>query len=241
MMIDFSLPHSPKMDDGSDSINTSLAHPTNTQGNNWVAAFLLRRGIDRSVLTATQKAFSALQTAISDQPHTNDIPELCLGAEVAMSSALAQMDLQPLCISGTNVLLLELPYYRRFRLKDVETIINRNDIQVVFAHIERFSRLWNKETFAAVMELPVYKQINCSSLCHARWRQRRQLLRWLSDEEVHLLGTDAHNLTSRPVNFQLRLQGFCWEGGGERLSLYGTCRAADRRRRTVNRVYRFTA
>lgn len=71
-----------------------------------------------------------------------------------MSSALAQMDLQPLCISGTNVLLLELPYYRRFRLKDVETIINRNDIQVVFAHIERFSRLWNKETFAAVMELP---------------------------------------------------------------------------------------
>lgn len=123
-----------------------------------------------------------------------------------MSSALAQMDLQPLCISGTNVLLLELPYYRRFRLKDVETIINRNDIQVVFAHIERFSRLWNKETFAAVMELPVYKQINCSSLCHARWRQRRQLLRWLSDGEVHLLGTDAHNLATRPVNFQATAQ-----------------------------------
>lgn len=116
------------------------------------------------------------------------------------------MDLQPLCISGTNVLLLELPYYRRFRLKDVETIINRNDIQVVFAHIERFSRLWNKETFAAVMELPVYKQINCSSLYHARWRQRRQLLRWLSDGEVHLLGTDAHNLTTRPVNFQAAAQ-----------------------------------
>ena len=73
-------------------------------------------------LQRRKKAFSALQTAISDQPHTDDIPELCLGAEVAMSSALAQMDLQPLCISGTNVLLLELPYYRRFRLKDVETI-----------------------------------------------------------------------------------------------------------------------
>ena len=116
-----------------------------------------------------------------------------------MSSALTHMDLQPLCIAGTNVLLLELPYYRRFRLKDVETIINRNDIQVVFAHIERFSRLWNKETFAAVMELPVYKQINCASLCQANWR-RRQLLRWLTDGEVHLLGTDAHNLTSRPVN-----------------------------------------
>lgn len=211
MMVDFHCHILPKMDDGSDSINTSLAmlRAEHTQGVNRVVLtphFYCEEESIEAFLQRRKKAFSALQTAISDQPHTGDIPELCLGAEVAMSSALAQMDLQPLCISGTNVLLLELPYYRRFRLKDVETIINRNDIQVVFAHIERFSRLWNKETFAAVMELPVYKQINCSSLCHARWRQRRQLLRWLSDEEVHLLGTDAHNLTSRPVNFQAAAQ-----------------------------------
>lgn len=210
MKIDFHCHILPKMDDGSDSINTSLAmlQEEHTQGVQRVVLtphFYCEEESIEAFLQRRSKAFSSLQTAISSQPHT-DIPELCLGAEVAMSSALTQMDLQPLCIAGTNVLLLELPYYRRFRLKDVETIINRNDIQVVFAHIERFSRLWNKETFAAVMELPVYKQINCSSLLHAHWRQRRQLLRWLSDGEVHLLGTDAHNLTSRPVNFQAAAQ-----------------------------------
>ena len=204
MMVDFHCHILPKMDDGSNSINTSLAmlRKEHTQGVNRVVLtphFYCEEESIEAFLQRRKKAFSALQIAISDQPHTDDIPELCLGAEVAMSSALTHMDLQPLCIAGTNVLLLELPYYRRFRLKDVETIINRNDIQVVFAHIERFSRLWNKETFAAVMELPVYKQINCASLCQANWR-RRQLLRWLTDGEVHLLGTDAHNLTSRPVN-----------------------------------------
>ena len=141
-MIDFHCHILPKMDDGSDSINTSLAmlREEHTQGVNRVVLtphFYCEEESIEAFLQRRKKAFSALQTAISDQPHTDDIPELCLGAEVAMSSALAQMDLQPLCISGTNVLLLELPYYRRFRLKDVETIINRNDIQVVFAHIER--------------------------------------------------------------------------------------------------------
>lgn len=119
MMIDFHCHILPKMDDGSDSINTSLAmlREEHTQGVNRVVLtphFYCEEESIEAFLQRRKKAFSALQTAISDQPHADDIPELCLGAEVAMSSALAQMDLQPLCISGTNVLLLELPYYRRF-------------------------------------------------------------------------------------------------------------------------------
>ena len=126
MMIDFHCHILPKMDDGSDSINTSLAmlREEHTQGVNRVVLtphFYCEEESIEAFLQRRKKAFSALQTAISDQPHTDDIPELCLGAEVAMSSALAQMDLQPLCISGTNVLLLELPYYRRFRLKPSST------------------------------------------------------------------------------------------------------------------------
>lgn len=80
--------------------------------------------------------------------------------------------------------------------------MNRNDVQIVFAHIERFYRLWNRETFTAVMELPVYKQMNCGSLCRAGWWERRRLLRWIADGEIHFLGTDAHNLTSRIINMQ---------------------------------------
>ena len=61
MMVDFHCHILPKMDDGSDSINTSLAmlRAEHTScGSD--PAFLLRRGIDRSVLTATQKGFFRL-------------------------------------------------------------------------------------------------------------------------------------------------------------------------------------
>lgn len=166
MMIDFHCHILSKMDDGSDSINTSLAmlREEHTQGVNRVVLtphFYCEEESIEAFLQRRKRLFLPYKPLFPTNRIQTIFQSLCLGAEVAMSSALAQMDLQPLCISGTNVLLLELPYYRRFRLKDVETIINRNDIQVVFAHIERFSRLWNKETFAAVMELPVYKQINC--------------------------------------------------------------------------------
>ena len=91
MMVDFHCHILPKMDDGSDSINTSLAmlRAEHTQGVNRVVLtphFYCEEESIEAFLQRRKKAFSALQTAISDQPHTNDIPELCLGAEVAMSS-----------------------------------------------------------------------------------------------------------------------------------------------------------
>ena len=88
MMIDFHCHILPKMDDGSDSINTSLAmlREEHTQGVNRVVLtphFYCEEESIEAFLQRRKKAFSALQTAISDQPHTDDIPELCLGAEVA--------------------------------------------------------------------------------------------------------------------------------------------------------------
>ena len=92
MMIDFHCHILPKMDDGSDSINTSLAmlREEHTQGVNRVVLtphFYCEEESIEAFLQRRKKAFSALQTAISDHPHADDIPELCLGAEVAMSSA----------------------------------------------------------------------------------------------------------------------------------------------------------
>lgn len=203
MIVDFHSHILPKMDDGSDSMRTSLSmlQAEWEQGVRRVVLtphFYCEEESVSSFLQRRNRAFAALQAKTNGKA----FPELCLGAEVAMSSALCRMDLMPLCITGTNILLLELPYHNRFRLREVETVMNRNDVQIVFAHIERFYRLWNRETFTAVMELPVYKQMNCGSLCRAGWWERRRLLRWIADGEIHLLGTDAHNLTSRVINMQ---------------------------------------
>ncbi|MCI5845072.1 MAG: hypothetical protein MRZ94_04765 [Oscillospiraceae bacterium] len=203
MIVDFHSHILPRMDDGSDSMRTSLLmlRAERQQGVQRVVLtphFYCEKESVSSFLQRRNRAFAALQAKIDRKT----FPELCLGAEVAMSSALCDMDLQPLCIAGTNVLLLELPYHNRFRPREVEAIVNRNDVQIVFAHIERFYRLWDRDIFFTVMELPVYKQINCGALLHAKWWERRQLLRWIADGEIHLLGTDAHNLTNRVINMQ---------------------------------------
>lgn len=207
MIVDFHSHILPGMDDGSDSMSTSLSmlQAAWKQGVRRVVLtphFYCEKESVSSFLQRRNRAFAALQEKIDQKT----FPELCLGAEVALSSALCDMDLQPLCIAGTNVLLLELPYRNRFRPREVEVIVNRNDVQIVFAHIERFYRLWNRDIFFTVMELPVYKQMNCGALLHARWWERRRLLRWIADGEIHLLGTDAHNLTNRMINMQPALR-----------------------------------
>lgn len=203
MIVDFHSHILPKMDDGSDSMRTSLSmlRAEWKQGVQRVVLtphFYCEKESVSSFLQRRNRAFAALQAKIDRKT----FPELCLGAEVAMSSALCHMDLQPLCIAGTNVLLLELPYHNRLRLREIEAIVNRNEVQIVFAHIERFYRLWDRKNFSAVMELPVYKQMNCGLLYRAGWWERRRLLRWIAEGEIHLLGTDAHNLTNRIVNMQ---------------------------------------
>ncbi len=203
MIVDFHSHILSRMDDGADSMSTSLSmlQAEWEQGVRRVVLtphFYCEKESVSSFLQRRKHAFAVLQAKINPKI----FPELCLGAEVAMSSALCHMDLEPLCIAGTNVLLLELPYHRRFHLRELQTLVNRNDVQIVLAHIERFYRLWNKDIFSAVMELPVYKQINCGTLLYANWWERRRLLRWITDGEVHLLGTDAHNLTNRVINMQ---------------------------------------
>lgn len=206
MIVDFHSHILPGMDDGADSISTALSmlQAEWEQGVRRVVLtphFYCEKESISSFLQRRNHAFAALQAKINEK----SFPALCLGAEVAMSSALCHMDLESLCITGTNVLLLELPYRHRLRLRELQALVNRNDVQIVLAHIERFYRLWNKDIFFAVMELPVYKQINCEVLLHASWWERRRLLRWIAEGEVHLLGTDAHNLTNRIVNMQSAL------------------------------------
>lgn len=49
------------------------------------------------------------------------------------------------------------------------------------------------------MALPVYKQLSCSALLRKDPVWRHQVFRWIKEERIHLLGSDAHNCTLRPV------------------------------------------
>ena len=204
MKVDFHCHILPCFDDGSESVEMSLKMLEQEKA----------QGVDRVILTShfyrrheeqdhflkrRQAAFDELMRAA--EKSGMELPELKLGAEVAMTRQLKMEDLRPLCIEGTQTLLLELPFAPVGPwLNDVKAIIDKNTVRVVFAHIERFRDVWKKNEFEEIMELPVLKQINTSSVISDGFFRKRHLLKLIEEERVHILGTDAHNLTKRPVD-----------------------------------------
>ena len=63
-----------------------------------------------------------------------------LGAEIFYSSELATIDLRPLCLTGTNLLLIEFPpaYYPR-EAEDVLYQLTRRGFVPLIAHVERYA------------------------------------------------------------------------------------------------------
>ena len=204
--IDFHCHILPQMDDGSESVEMSLEmlRREMEQGVDRVVLtphFYRHREDQRSFLARRQRAYDKLRRAMDADG--GSFPELRLGAEVAMTKQLRFEDLSALCIQGTNTLLLELPFESMGSwYGDVRAIIERNTERVVLAHVERFRDSLKKKDHEEIMALPCLKQINTSSVISDGFFRRRQLMKWVENGDVHIIGTDAHNLTSRPVDMR---------------------------------------
>lgn len=202
MIVDFHTHILPHMDDGAESVEMSLAMLRAEQ----------EQGVSKVILTPhfyrqieTPESFlqrrAASMAQLLDRSETAELPEMRLGAEVAMVKGLSHISLKPLCIENTRTLLLELPYapLQQNTLRELQGILDRNEVTVVLAHVERYRRLWGRKTWDSVMALPVYKQLSCSALFRKDLVWRHQVFRWIKEERIHLLGSDAHNCTLRPV------------------------------------------
>lgn len=131
------------------------------------------------------------------------LPRIIPGAEVAFFSGIGRAEqIERLCIEGTNLMLLEMPFaaWSAHDLYEVELLLNRG-IQPIAAHLERFYRFQRDERMIqALIDLPVYIQINAE--CLLDWRTRKRGLRLFRNRNAHLLGSDCHNLRTRPENLK---------------------------------------
>lgn len=147
-------------------------------------------------LRRRQAACSRLAEAVWEH---KDIPRICLGAEVAYRPGLGYLeDLQKLCIGSSRYLLLELPFTRwnRELVRDVRNMCTVAGITPILAHIERYLDNGQMDILEQLLELDVLVQMNASYLLHfSTARKGRQLLK---NGTVQLLGSDCHNMTSRP-------------------------------------------
>ena len=137
-------------------------------------------------------------------------PHLRIGAEVYYFEGMGRADQLPqLCIEGTDTILVEMPFeqWHDKHFRDLKLIIEKQHLQVVLAHIERYPEFQKDKTIweRVFAELPVTPQINTGSFLKkgglfSRNTKKKFCLNWLKQHSETILGSDAHNLDSRKVN-----------------------------------------
>ena len=190
----------PKLDDGSSSIEESLA----------MLQRLYAGGVKRVALTphfypdtddpetflaSREKSYELLRGSLGEH-----IPLLMLGAEVAYFDGIRVCDqMKGLVIEGTNCLLIELPmsHWTNRMFANILTLRDRIDLVPLLAHIDRYHlghREW--DMVSHYIDNGGLVQANAEMFL-SPWK-RQKAIRMLENGMIHVIGSDCHNMTKRP-------------------------------------------
>jgi protein-tyrosine phosphatase len=202
-MLDFHSHILPGIDDGSKSIGMSLK----------MLQISRNQGVDGIVLTPhfyadqdTPDRFLRRRAKSADLlrqelGRLQRCPALLLGAEVHYFHGMGRStDLEKFCIGSSNLILVEMPFqpWSSRMLQDVEEIHDRLGLQVIIAHIDRYLSVESAEGVEALRDAGVIIQANADFFLQRS--RRRKAIKMLERQEIQLLGSDCHNLTSRAPN-----------------------------------------
>ena len=204
----------PQMDDGSSSAEESLA----------MLREEMRQGVESLVLTphfypakmdpqqflqrrersweTLQKAVEEAQAKHSGAEHpgaAETFPEMIPGAEVHYFEGIARTDgLSCMHLGNSRFLLLEMPFTRWTdrMITDVIELHHRADTRVILAHMERYLKYQHQDVWDTLRRQGILLQANASFFLDLRTRRKAVTL--LKREYIHVLGSDCHNMDTRP-------------------------------------------
>jgi protein-tyrosine phosphatase len=200
----------PGVDDGSRSVKESLKMLSveADQGVRRVVAtphFYANHDTPERFLERREAAWGRLREATAGHP---ELPQIIPGAEVYYFAGMSESDALPaLTIGGSGFLLLEMPQgpWTQSMYREMEAIYVKQGITPIIAHVDRYIgpfRTWGIPKQLA--ELPVLVQANAEFFL-SRYTAG-MALRMLRQENIHLLGSDCHDLTSRKPNLGTALE-----------------------------------
>lgn len=201
----------PGIDDGAKHLETSLKMITRLQ----------EQGVKKIVLTPhyysdtislddflkqREKAYNRLVNALP-----SGSPELIPAAEVYISDYLFNnKNLDDLKIGNSKYILIEHPFSNNFSEKTYDRLMNLYcdyGARPILAHIERYPALMSDTNkLASYIEMGCLTQVNISSFVNSPRKLKKHLLRLLDEGFVYLVGTDCHNMDSRPPEFEYGLK-----------------------------------
>ncbi len=203
MFIDFHSHFLPGIDDGakSTSIGCEMAHDALKQGVEYLVATphfypFNPISIDELIL----KRDKALDN-ILNYSHENNIaiPKIIKGFEIAYDKSLLSMDnLDKFCVENTKLILLELPYSNwSSSLPEEIYELSISGYDIILAHIERYLSI-EGERVLDFTDLDVKFQISCS--VPVKGEEKRFLNYLIKNGRYCIMGTDMHNMDTRPCN-----------------------------------------
>lgn len=204
MLTDFHSHILPGMDDGSQNTEQSLQmlHMLSEQGVSRVIAtphFYARHDDPAHFLQRRSAAADQLQAAMAE---CESLPHVELGAEVYFFEGISECnEISHLTIGEKRCILIEMPMvtWTRRMYQELERIYIKQGITPVVAHIDRYIRpLTYRRMLQELEQLPVLIQANAEFFLD---RATAGLaLRMLRRDQIHVLGSDCHDLTHRKPN-----------------------------------------
>lgn len=209
-VVDFHSHVLPGIDDGSASVEESIAmlRLEAQQGIRHVIAtphFYARYDTPERFLSRRKEAEDRLRVEMTRH---SGLPELSVGAEVYYYPGISNSDvLQELTIGQKRCILIEMPQspWSDAMYRELEGIRVKQGIIPVIAHVDRYIRPFR--TFQIperLAELPVMVQANAGFFLSGRTRGMAS--RMLRRGQIHLLGSDCHNLTDRAPDLGAAVQ-----------------------------------
>ena len=203
-MIDIHTHILPGMDDGSGSLEESLAMAKESarQGVRLLAAtphFYATQEDPNSFLRRREKSLALLESAWQDS-----FPTLLVGAEVRYFDGISRVEkIAHLTLDHTRILLLEMPFtsWSRRMVEEVVELQRSRGLQVLLAHVERYMKNQDGQVWETFRQNGVWMQ--CNANFFLRWQTKRKAQALFKKGEIQMLGSDTHNMTSRPPNLAL--------------------------------------
>ncbi len=204
MVVDFHSHILPGMDDGSNSVETSIEmlKAEAAQGVTHVIStphFYPQSDSPEHFLEKRAHAEACLREEMEKH---EGLPQLTVGAEVYYFGAISESDILPgLTIGESRCVMIEMPnmLWTEQMYRELAGVYEKQGIIPIIAHVDRYISPLHMHGIPKKLEgLPVYVQANAASFL--RWNTRHMMLRMLRYGQIHLLGSDCHGMKDRSPN-----------------------------------------
>lgn len=203
-VVDFHSHILPGIDDGSKSLDETLSmlRMEAEQGIAHVVAtphFYAQHDSPERFLRRRREAELKLREALDEHL---EFPRVIMGAEVYYFRGIGNSEaVLELTIEKNSSILIEMPQveWTEHMYHDLELIQTRLGLTPIIAHIDRYVKpLQARKVLNRLAELPVLVQANAEFFLNKA--TANMALRMLKKDQIHLLGSDCHNLTDRKPN-----------------------------------------